>query len=182
MSLFVQLEEESFFVDFVSTHFCSTSEIISDWFSPEHILDIDRIKYAHREYIQNVSKFSVFLHSKNPDHYKRAGALLHALHQSKIIGSMELKDGKFGTEEDLISGFTMVSYGDAQHVLKFVEFYNEYYNQIHAFELAYRCCAAYQAEPRIYDFDYLRNICRYLKANTNLNVDSFFMIFKSLMI
>lgn len=45
-----------------------------------------------------------------------------------------------------------------------------------------QCCAAYEPEPRPYDFDYLHNVCRYLKANNNLSVDSLFILFKSLML
>ena len=180
--LFVDLEREEFFLEFTTNFYLLTNPLISDWFECNNKIEKERILYAFREYRQNVDKFSVLLHSKNPDQYKRAGALLHAVLQSEIIVSFDLVNGKFGSVDDLESGFTRVSYGDAQHVLKFVDFYREYHNQLYAFELAYRCCAAYTANPRRYDLDYLWNVCRYLKANNNLGVDSCFMLFKSLML
>ncbi len=180
--LFVDLEREEFFIDFVSRYYNSNQPLMADWFECVNVIDKERISYAYREFRQNVGRFSVLLHSKNPDHYKRSGALLHALYQSEIITETNLEKGKFGTLEDLESGFTKVSYGDAQHVLTFANFYNEFHNELYAFEMAYRLCSSYELNPRQYNFDYLRNVCRYLKANKNLNVDSCFMLFKSLMV
>lgn len=180
--VFVDLEDKAAFTKFVLGQENKQKSLVLGWFpNCKTSVDNERIEYAHGEYCQDVSKFSVLLHSKNPDHYKRAGALLHALYQADIITGVELGDGVYGTADDLESGFTMVSYGDAKHILTFVEFFREYHNQILAFEISYRCCAKYEGIPVTYDFDYLHNVCRYLKANTNLNVDSCFMLFKSLM-
>jgi len=143
----------------------------------DHEIDQARIEYAYNEYTQAIGRFAVFLDSKNPDHYKRAGALLHALATSKIVSRITLESNC----EDLESGFTRVHQGDAQHVLPFVRFYDTFFNQALAFDLAYRCCAAYEDNPRSYDFDYLHNVCRYLYEEANTNIESCFMLFKSLM-
>lgn len=179
--LFVELDREDEFKAFVTKYYNTTPALISSWLGCVNTIDDARVTYAYKEYRQNVDKFAVLLHSNNPDHYKRSGALLHALYQSTIVTEVNLTPGPYGSVDDLESGFTRVSYGDAEHILSFVNFYKEFYNQILAFELAYRACAAYEKSPRVITFDYLRNVCRYLKANTNLNVDSCFMIFKSLM-
>lgn len=180
--IFTKFDDAAFFSEFVQEQEKASQALVTRWFPDLKVdVDCDRITYAHGEYSQNIEKFSVLLHSKNPDHYKRAGALLHALYQSNIIVGVELGNGVYGTRDDLESGFTRVSFGDAEHVLKFVDFYNEYHNQILAFEIAYRACCSYEREPIKCNFDYLQNVCRYLKANTGLNVDSCFMLFKSLM-
>lgn len=176
--LFRDLEDKQFFVDFVRARYLTGPSEINAVMNHKHVLDDGRLDYAYAEYMQNVSQFAVLLHSENPDHYKRAGALLHALYQSKIVTDLGLES----SAEELEAGFTRVNVGDAQHVLKFVAFYEEFHNQMLAFNVAYQCCAAYEKEPRDYGFDYLHNVCRYLKANNNLSVDSLFLLFKSLMI
>lgn len=179
--LFAELDTEAGFSEFVRKYFKEAPTILNGLIGCENVLDEGRIGFAYGEYRQDIEKFTVLLHSRNPDHYKRAGALLHALYQSNIITDVKFTDGPAGSLEDLESGFTRVSHGDAQHTLTFVDFYGEYYNQLLAFELAYRSCAAYEKQPRGYDFDYVRNVCHYLKTNDNLSVDSCFMLFKSLM-
>jgi hypothetical protein len=168
-------------VGVISNRFCATPDFVQDWFTCKSDVNKERLDYAYKEYLHNIDKFAILLDSKNPDHYKRAGALLHALYQSEIIVSSELINGIYGSPDDLETGFTLVSHGGAQHILKFANFYQEYYNQVFCFDMAYRCCAAYEDNPRGYNFDYLLNVCRYLKVNTNLTVDSLFMLFKSLM-
>jgi hypothetical protein len=175
--LFEDLNDQSKFCDLVGSHFSQAPHEISAVMACAHTLSPERVEYAYGEYKQNINKFAVLLHSENPDHYKRAGALLHALNSSKIVVAVDLES----SAEDLETGFTRVQMGDANHILHFVKFYNEYYNQALAFDFAYRCCAAYETNPRTYDFDYLHNVCRYLKAQPNVSVDSCFILFKSLM-
>ena len=67
-------------------------------------------------------------------------------------------------------------------MLKFPDFYNSFHNEILSFDLAYQICAAYEDDPREYDFNYLRNMCHYLAKNKDLTVDSLSMIFRSLML
>lgn len=175
--LFQKFEDKEFFCTFIRDRYLGGPAEIKSVMGHKHTLDESRLEYAYGEYVQNVAKFAVLLHSENPDHYKRAGALLHALYQSKIVTELGLES----TSEELEAGFTRVHVGDAEHILPFVAFYEEFHNQMLAFDVAYRCCASYEDAPREYDFDYLHNVCRYLKANNNLSVDSLFMMFKSLM-
>ncbi|MEO4000297.1 hypothetical protein [Mesorhizobium sp. CAU 1732] len=175
--LFKELEDETRFREIVINHFENAPNEIGAVMRCVNRIDAARLTYAYGEYVQTVEKFAVLLQSENPDHYKRAGALLHALYQSEIISDVELES----TSEELEAGFTRINVGDAEHILPFVQFYETFHNQMLAFDLSYKFCAAYEPEPRMYDFDYLHNVCRYLKQNSNLNVDSLFMMFKSLM-
>jgi hypothetical protein len=175
--LFVDLEDQYRFIEFVGEQLSSAPAEIRAVMRCTNKCDAARIAYAASEYQQNINKFAVLLHSKNPDHYKRAGSLLHALYQSKPIEEVVWES----TPEELEAGYTRVTLGDAEHVLPFATFYEEFHNEMMAFDIAYRCCASYEENPPEYDFDYLHNVCRYLKSNDNLSVDSLFMLFKSLM-
>ncbi|MGQ3039384.1 MAG: hypothetical protein ACT6TH_08555 [Brevundimonas sp.] len=175
--LFDDLSDKTKFCKFVKDHFSAAPNEIAGLMACKHNISDDRIEYAFDEYTQSISRFAVYLDSKNPDHYKRAGALLHALSVSEIVVSIDLES----SSEDLESGFTRVHNADAEHVLPFVKFYETYFNQALAFHLAYRCCAAYEDNPRPYDFDYLHNVCRYLYDDANVNVEACFMLFKSIM-
>ena len=62
-----------------------------------------------------------------------------------------------------------------------MQFFDQFYNELLSFDLGYRACAAYEQNPRPVGFDYLHNICTYLKKHPTLNVDTCFIIFKSLM-
>ncbi|MGX1745001.1 MULTISPECIES: hypothetical protein [unclassified Brevundimonas] len=175
--LFDELADRDQFCAIVKAHLAKAPQQIAALMHCEHEIDDARIEYAYEEYTQSINKFAVYLDSKNPDHYKRAGALLHALATSKVVVEIQLE----ATGEDLEAGFTRVTKGDAEHMLPFVQFYETYFNQALAFDLAYQCCAAYEDEPREYDFDYFHNVCRYLYEEANTNVESCFMLFKSLM-
>ena len=174
---FVDLSDKNFFVGFVTDYLQAAPQEIASVMRCTPKVDSGRVELAYGAYHQNIEKFAVLLRSSNPDHYKRAGALLHALYQSEPVVSVGLES----SSEDLESGFTRVTLGDAQHILSFVEFYEEFHNQMLSFDIAYRFCASYEPDPRGYNFDYLHNVCRYLKSNKNLSVDSFFIMFKSLM-
>lgn len=176
--LFETLNDERTFCEFVRKNFVDAPREISAVMACDHTLSEARIRYAFNEYQQNLATFSVLLHSANPDHYKRAGALLHALSNAKIVEAIKFES----SPEDLAAGYTRVSNGDAEHILQYVEFYDVYYNQTLAFNLAYKCCAAYEVEPKRYNFDYLHNVSHYLLTQSNLSLDSCFMIFKSLMV
>ncbi len=175
MAIFNDLNDEASFVKFVTCYFSTAPERITSIMSCSVQVNESRVKYAHSEYLQNLETFSVLLHSSDPDHYKRAGALLHALIQSGI-GTVNLES----SAEELAAGYTRVSAGDAEHHLPFVEFYEKYHNEALSFGLAYKCCDAYEDESHSIDFDYLRIICYYLKANP-VGLDTCFILFKSLM-
>ena len=176
--LFKDLEDEDHFVAFVSEKFEEVPGQIRSVMWCQPVIDRARVEYAHSQYMQNLEGFKLYLHSKNPDHYKRAGALLHALYRADCVTELNLE----ASSDDLEAGFTRVTMGDAEHVLHFVRFYEEYFNQLLAFHVSYKCCAGYEADPVTFDFDYLQNICRYLGSNQNLSMDSLFMLFKSLML
>lgn len=176
--LFTELDDKAKFKALVMDHFTKAPHEIT-LLTCTNDIDDARVEYAHGEYLQNLEKFSVLLQSKNPDHYKRAGALLHALYQSDIVTATAFDQKEL---DDLETGFMMVSHGDAQHMLRFIDFYKQNHNQILSFDFAYLCCVSYEKEPCAYDIDYLLNVCRFLKANPNLPVDVFFMLFKSLML
>lgn len=175
--LFSTLDDREGFVQFISEKYQAAPREIAAIMRCEQVLDAERIAYAHREYAQSLDRFSLYLHSENPDHYKRAGALLYALNVSKIVTDVQLE---FSADE-LESGFSRVNTNDAEHYSPFVRFYEEFHNEALAFQVAYRSCAAYEAEPRPFSQDYLLNVCRYLKCETGLTVDSCFMLLKSLM-
>lgn len=176
---FRKLDEQEYFEKFVTDFFASVPDEMATILECCPDIDKERVAYAHGEYVQNVQKFSVILHSADPDHYKRAGSLLHALYQSKVIDSV----GFVAPLDDIESGLGPVHIhnGDvADDELDFARFYQEYANEMLAFILAFRCCSAYETTRKEYDFDYLRTVCVYMKKNANLSVESFFMLFKSL--
>ena len=177
MKTFSDLDDENFFIDFVGRSLSVGPVQVTAIMGCQVVVDEDRLRHAFREYRQHINTFAIYLDSKNPDHFKRAGALLHALNYSKCISGLSLES----TSDELEAGFTRVRHGDAMHNLKFIKFYESYHNEFMAFHIAYKACVLYEKDPASYDFDYLHNICRYLQANDNLSVDSLFIIFKSMM-
>jgi hypothetical protein len=177
--IFHQLDDPDFFFQFVKAQYEKAPVIIAGVMRCEQSLSDDLIRYAYGEYQQNLSKFKLLLHSANPDHHKRAGALLHSLAGSEIITEIRLES----SSEELESGLTRVQNADARYILPYVQFYEVFYNQITAFDLAFRVCAIYEEGDRHYDLDYMRNVSRYLyyESKAGLSVDTCFMLFKSLM-
>lgn len=175
--IFSILSEQHSFVSFVRDHYSQAPAPISAHMTCDIELDDERLVYAHNEYRQNIEKFSLLLHSSNPDHYKRSGALLHSLYGSKIITSVKPNY----TADDVKNGVSLIHPHETGDLVDFLEFYDVYHNQLHAFDLAYRVCSAYEDSPVAYDFDYLHNVCHFLWKNNNLSLDTFFMLFKSLM-
>jgi hypothetical protein len=181
--LFTDLENPDFFRTYVTAHFERAPETVIADFPCDHTIDVKRVDVAYGDYRQKITEYSVLLHSANPDHYKRSGAMLHALCKSKIVVEVAFRDSKWGSMDDLESGTVLgVSFEHAQQMLKFPEFYKQFHNELLSFDLAYQLCAAYEDAPRNYDFSYLHNMCHYLCKNKDLTVDSFSMIFRSLML
>lgn len=177
--IFTELEDEDTFKSRITSYFESVPSEISDLLECEVTIDPDRVEYAYNAYLQGVERFTLLLKSKDPDHYKRAGALLHALYTSKVITCVDY--GVDAEEIEAGMGPIHVHVGDIATSLPFKAFYDEYHNEMVAFFLAYQYCAAYDSAPRQFDFDYLQTVCVYLKKNGNLSVESFFILFKSLM-
>lgn len=141
-------------------------------------IDTERVIYAFREYSQSIERYSLLLDSSNPDHYKRAGALLHALYSSKVITAIT----PVYDRQEIANGVAMIHLHEEGKAFEALDFYETYYNFLHAFDIAYRACAAYEKVPVEYDFDYLHNVCFFMYKNSAISVDTFFMIFKSLMV
>lgn len=178
-NIFRDLTDEAYFQEYVGKYYESLPSALSDLLDFEITVDGALIQYAYDAYMQGVRKFSLILLSGDPDHHKRAGALLHALYLSKPIS-----DFKFS--EDLNARDTLctpigVNYAEAERELGFARLYSEYHNEMTAFDLALGACFQYgDWKPEI-TLDYAHSVCKYLKDNRNLSVESLFILFKSLM-
>lgn len=180
--LFASLGEAEFFREYVTRHFNNAPKEVIEDFPCTNTVDAARVDLAFQSYTGSINEFAVLLHSENPDHYKRSGALLHSLYKSHIVTGIEFSKGPYGHLEEVESGEKIgLSYMDAQNMTHLPRFYQEYYNQLLSFDLAYQCCAAYEDTPTQYDFEYLYNMCYYLWSNDNLSVASCAMILRSLM-
>lgn len=178
-NIFRELEGNSKFVEYVGSYLGSAPSDLNPVLACAITVDPRRLSFGHAEYVQGVERFSLYLQSGDPDHYKRAGALLHALYLSQPIVSVDF-DPPLDEVDTLCTGVG-VSYGEAENALSFGHFFREFHNEFAAFALAYDVCRQYEPNPREIDFDYLQTVCTYLKNNGNLSVESLFMIFKSLM-
>lgn len=180
------LEGQAFFETEVGGYFEAPRTELKDFISCEISVDPSRINYAFNEYAQNIAKFSLYLepkspgHAKDPDHYKRAGALLHALYLSQPITSVTFNPPI--DEVDALATPLDVRFADVDRELTFAQFYRDYANEFTSFALAYDICRQYEDYPRDINKDYLRTVCTYLYNNRNLSVESLFMLFKSLML
>ena len=125
--LFTKLENPEFFRAYVTAHFKSAPEEAIADFPCDHTIDVERVDVAHGDYKQKITEYSVLLHSANPDHYKRSGAMLHALCKSKIVTAVDFRASKWGSMEDLEFVMALgVSFEHAQQMLKFPEFYKRF--------------------------------------------------------
>lgn len=181
--IFGELENQDRFIEYVMDDLANAPGRLIEHFPCLTSIDRERLAYAHGEYVQNIKQFSVLLDSKDPDHYKRAGALLHAVYRSKPITSVDFVPSSHGSVEEFEAGTVLgYSYGDAQEMVKFPIFYNDYHNQIAAFDLAFRCCWAYEARDVAgYDFGFLYNMSHYLWKNDDISVDTCSMLFRAYM-
>lgn len=179
-NIFRDLEDATVFSDLVGKYFEETPADLGEFIDCNVDIDYSRLEYAHTEYTQNISKFALFLDSKDPDHYKRAGALLHALYLSKPITAVVFSPDL--DEVDTLATDVGVTYTQINGELTFGEFYRDYHNEFTAFALCYDVCCQYEDSPREFSKDYLRTVCTYLYNNRNLSVESLFMLFKSLML
>ncbi|MGD0331953.1 MAG: hypothetical protein ABSA90_01715 [Xanthobacteraceae bacterium] len=174
---FEHLDNEAHFVEVVCTHLRDAWTEVTAPVGLTPAVDAERAKLAFGAYTQTLKEITKLLHSQNPDHYKRAAALLDALNRTEVITDLEL-DGP--TLESLEDNTALgLSVDDCKFRLKFVRFYSEYCNQLMAFDLAFRCCAAYEKTDIPYNPNYLENMCHYLKEHAHPNVDALYMIFKS---
>jgi hypothetical protein len=176
---FKQLDEEAFFVQFVKEQFENRWQRIAKVSQSGIATELDLIKLAHDRYMLNLKQYTVALRSKNPDHYKRAGALLHALYFNSVTSPIATVKWNDEVERLRNNEAVGVSHGDAEYWNEFANYYEEYCNPMLAFDLAFRCCDGYEEKARKYDKDFIDNVCYYMAENTEISVASFVMIFKS---
>lgn len=177
--MFKLLDDEEAFKQFVGDFYRRSPSELGTLINCTFEVDDARLALAYQTYMLAIDTFGVLLASENPDHHKRAGALLHALYKTKPIINLsfdpELND------VDTISTPLGVTYSEAENELSFAAFYAEYHNEMTAFFLAFGCCSMYEPEARGYSMPYLHDVCMYLKNNEELSFESLFMLFKSLM-
>lgn len=179
-NFFEKLQDEEYFKQFVTSYFDAVPAQVADILECTIEIDPELVAFAYGEYVQNIDRFAARLHSSNPDHYKRAGALLYSLYQSRIITGVAYN----GDLDDIECGMgpVQIHAGDVSaEDLSFARFYSEFHNEMVSFIFAFQCCAAYEEEERSFDFDFLHNMCAYMSNNTNLSLETFFIIFKALM-
>lgn len=172
------LDDETYFVEKVGAHFRNVDDY-GGLLCCTVTVDDERLRWAHTEYQQGVSEFSIRLGSGDPDHYKRSGALLRALYRIKPITLVE-----FDPEiEEFDSLYVLgVSHADAEHQLSLGRTFSLYHNEMTAFSYAYNVCRMYEDNPVPINEKYLHTMCVYLASNDNLSADSLYMIFKSIML
>lgn len=179
-NIFREIEESENFVHLVGEHLRTAPGQLDPILECEVQVDDERLAFAYDQYVQGIRKFALYLQSGDPDHFKRAGALLHAIYTSCPIAKVE-----FNPELDCVDTIATplgVTYGEAEGALSFGHFFEEYHNEFMGFQLAFDICRQYvEGEPRAIDFEYVHTVCTYLKNNGNLSVESLFMIYKSLL-
>lgn len=176
---FEDLDDETFFIDFVEAYYHEAWVALEDSSGSTLTVDRELIKFAYDLYKVNIENYTKVLNSQNPDHYKRAGALLHALYRAQPISAVNWSEE---IQRLTNSESVGVSYGDVQHWENYTSWANNYANPGMAFDLAFRCCQLYEHEISSYDKDFLDSMCFYMTTNTAINVGSFVMILKAFMI
>ena len=176
---FPQLDDEDFFIDFVDEQFLHGWPRVSKASGATMTTDREAIRVAHKNYTASLGTYKLALQSKNPDHYKRAGALLHSLY--KASRTKQIISLKWPEEVERLKDHdgVGVSYSDAEYWNTFTRSYDDYCNEMMSFDLAFRCCEMHEAGKWKYNKDFMDNICYYMADNSNLNVGSFVMIFKA---
>lgn len=175
---FQQLEDEQSFCDLVRPYFEAVPNEMHDIFECTITVDEEKLKQAHRKYVAAVQDLVLYVDSKMPDHFKRAGALLIALHK----GIVEVEFGTVWEEVEAGGGPLDLHYNDVDSGKDFMNFFAKFHDQMLAFMFAFQCCDAYEEANHSYSFEYLRHICAYLRRNANdVDLETCFMIFKSLM-
>lgn len=174
-----ELQNEEYFVEKVGAHFRATEDY-GGLLACEVTVDEDRLRWAHTDYQQGVSEFSFRLDSGDPDHYKRSGALLKSLYKIKPIVDVQF-DPELEEFDSLFAPLG-VTHADAEYALSLGRTFTLYHNEMTAFGYAYNVCCMYEPNPSEVSDAYIHTMCAYLAGNENLSADSFYMIFKSLML
>lgn len=176
---FTKLDDRDYFCEMVRSFYEGASAELAPIFECKIEIDPAKLDYAHGEYTQAVKKLVLHVDSKNPDHFKRAGALLHALRDGIIA---QITYGTDWEEVEAGGGPLDLHYNDVSSGMEFKRFFDRFHDEMLAFMFAFKCCDAYQLGDNSYSFDYLQNICAYLQRNpSDDGLETCFMIFKSLM-
>lgn len=168
-SIFLEILDEGKFAAFVRRAEKVPAEL-AHFFKLKNTLSDERIKLAHEKYSYETKRYSEYLDSKNPDHYKRGGALLHALCTNPVVLSVN-----FPKDDDIEWGKIMADKTafpgrDLSEIAELLEFYRSYYDQAVALDLAVQCILTHEATIKPISFDTIHNLCHYLK-NNNLTTD-----------
>ena len=174
--ILVKIENEDEFRQLIGALRDMTFAPLDYFFTIRHTIDDERVALAYRKYKLEIDRFSEYLHSGSPDHYKRCGALLYALCTNPVVTGHDIPY----TAEDVDAGYSQIPLGDAPYVVEALKFYEEYYDVFAAWDLCMKICMAYEGRKKVLDFDVIHNICHYLKQN-NLSSDSYFILFRALM-
>lgn len=178
---FKQLDDKGSFISIVTTHMESSFSRLTKQVQCQPVVDPALVALAYETYSLSLDQFALLLASKNPDQYKRSGALLHALYKSRPLTTVSFANGY--SQDDLESGTLLgVSYEDAKYMLAFAKELGEVGNEIMSFDLAFSCCQVYEPNIKTYDLDFMDLMIHYMHANSSLSVASFAMIFKALMV
>ena len=175
-SIFVELEDKAKFFAFVGGQLKSVEQELGDYIACTITVDEKRLQFAHADYVKNIATLTLSIGSRDPDHYKRAGALLHALNLNRPI-----------TDVRLLSDLELTDVEDGElsptaiYEQKFSEFYILNDNEFSSFALCYNLCCHFEKTDRKYTRDYLETVCTYLFNVRTAPVDSYFILFKSLM-
>jgi hypothetical protein len=174
---FEQLDDKEFFVELVTDHHQHAWTEVNSQVGVTPVVSSERVEYAFETYHNNIVEIRVRLASQNPDHYKRAAALLDALNRAQIVTELEYDMSVLeGLEQNTAVG---LSHGDCQYRLKYVNFLETSCNQAMAFDLSFRCCQAYEKAAKGYSPNYLENVCHYLCHHDDKNVGSLYLILYS---
>ncbi|MCP1221362.1 hypothetical protein NKW45_05810 [Acetobacter orientalis] len=177
-SFFLDLDKQEHFTQKIGQFYSDAPSLISSVITCNVTSDREQIASAYSRYQDNLSFFSRTVRSGNPDHCKRAAALLQALYAEPIISKL-----CFPVDlEELDGGFSPISFrhADIKHALPYIRLYNENYNEIFSFSISFKIWCLYEQTYKECTLDYVKNICAYLKQNRDSSLDDLFMIFKSL--
>ena len=177
-SFFLDLDNKTDFKQKIGQFYSGAPKLISSVINCTVKSTEDYIEAAYDHYKKNISFFSQAVRSGNPDHCKRAAALLNALYANPIISEL-----CFPVDlEELDGGFSPISFrhADIKHALPYIRLYNDNYNEIFSFSISFQIWCLYEQTFKECTLDYVKNICAYLKQNKDVSLDDLFMIFKSL--
>lgn len=151
--------------------------------------DNSEIENSYNEYCAYIKYFIETLESRNPDHYKRAGALLLALNGRDIVKSVDISfTSSLSGVHDSCFLPVGVSYGDNEHLYPYLRMFEENPNSVMAFSICYRMMALYEKNVKnlFYTIEYYNIVCSLLEKDKRtgkhliISPDSAFLLFKSL--